>query len=65
VRRVREQLLDAGEKVAGALIDVAAEAVEVGVRGALGTVLGRASQAASRATDALREAKRKIDGRDE
>lgn len=43
-------------------MDVAAEAVEVGVRGALGTVLGRASQAASRATDALRDAKRKIDG---
>ena len=43
------------------LLDAAAEALEIGVRGALGSLLGRAAGAASNATEALKNARERID----
>ena len=57
-------MFDVGEKIGGVLIDVAAEAVEVGVRGALGSLLKRAAGAAENATDALKNARDRIDPKD-
>jgi hypothetical protein len=57
-------VLDAGERIGGVLLDAAADALEVGVRGALGSLLGRAADAASHAAESLKSTKRKVDGRD-
>jgi hypothetical protein len=51
--------------VAGTLMGVAAEAIEVGVRGALGSVLDRASKAAGHAADTIDRARRRVEGDDE
>ncbi len=52
-RPVRDKILDVGEKIAGALMDVAAEAVNEGVQSAVDTVLGRAERAASQAAQTI------------
>jgi len=57
-RRAAQQLLDVGERFAGVLIDVAAEAVTVGVREAVDTVLGRAQRAAGQAAETIGRARR-------
>jgi hypothetical protein len=57
-----QRAFDAAEKVGNVLIDVAAEALEVGVRGALGSLLGRATGAAEHAAEALKKAKERVNG---
>jgi hypothetical protein len=52
-KQVREKILNVGEQFAGVLIDVAAEAVNEGVKSAVDTVLGRAERAASQAAETI------------